>query len=55
MMGTYCVKERNVEGQTVVDFAKRMEMAVVSKTKCIQVDYVLCRRCNLKMSGDYEI
>ncbi|KAI5097196.1 hypothetical protein C0J45_12505 [Silurus meridionalis] len=57
------VMERNVEGQMVVDFAERMEIAVVNanfKKKedhrvtyksgggCTQVDYVLCRRCNLK-------
>lgn len=27
-MGRYSVKERNVEGQMVVDSGKRMEMAV---------------------------
>ncbi|KAI5100986.1 hypothetical protein C0J45_9972 [Silurus meridionalis] len=67
MMGRYGLKERNVEGQMVVDFAKRMEMAVVntyfkkkedhrvtykSGGRCTQVDYVLCRRCNLKEIGD---
>ncbi|KAJ8369492.1 hypothetical protein SKAU_G00095200 [Synaphobranchus kaupii] len=30
VMGRYGVKERNVEGQMVVDFAKRMGMAVVN-------------------------
>ncbi|KAI5104761.1 hypothetical protein C0J45_6387 [Silurus meridionalis] len=30
VMGGYGFKERNVEGQMVVDFAKRMEMAVVN-------------------------
>ncbi|KAF7694026.1 hypothetical protein HF521_007779 [Silurus meridionalis] len=30
VMGRYGFKERNVEGQMVVDFAKRMEMAVVN-------------------------
>ncbi|KAJ8347031.1 hypothetical protein SKAU_G00284320 [Synaphobranchus kaupii] len=63
VMGRYGVKKRNVEGQMVVDFAKRMGMAVVntyftkreehritykSGGRCTQVDYVLCRRCNLK-------
>ncbi|KAI5099616.1 hypothetical protein C0J45_10168 [Silurus meridionalis] len=63
VMGRYGFKERNVEGQLVVDFAKRMKMAVVntyfkkkedhrvtykSGGRCTQVDYVLCRRCNLK-------
>ncbi|KAI5094339.1 hypothetical protein C0J45_16063 [Silurus meridionalis] len=62
--------ERNVEGQMVVDFAKRMEMAVVntyfkkkedhrvtykSGGRCTQVDYVLCRRCNLKEIGDCKV
>ncbi|KAI5105881.1 hypothetical protein C0J45_3578 [Silurus meridionalis] len=62
--------ERNVEGQLVVDFAKRMEMAVVntyfkkkedhrvtykSGGKCTQLDYVLCRRCNLKEIGDCKV
>ncbi|KAF7695634.1 hypothetical protein C0J45_15325 [Silurus meridionalis] len=62
----YGLKERNVEGQMVVDFAKRMEMAVVntyfkkkedhrvtykSGGRCTQVDYVLCRRCNLEEGG----
>eukprot|EP00064_Thunnus_orientalis_P010835 superscaffoldBa00001505_g10863 len=30
VMGMYDVKERNVEGQMVVDFVKRMEMAAVN-------------------------
>ncbi|KAK3554289.1 hypothetical protein QTP70_020155 [Hemibagrus guttatus] len=30
VMGKYGVKERNLEGQMVVDFAKRMDMAVVN-------------------------
>ncbi|KAL7837360.1 hypothetical protein SRHO_G00270710 [Serrasalmus rhombeus] len=30
VLGMYGVKDRNVEGQMVVDFAKRMEMAVVN-------------------------
>ncbi|KAF7704909.1 hypothetical protein HF521_020195, partial [Silurus meridionalis] len=68
--GRYGFKERNVEGQIVVDFAKRMEMAVVntyfkkkeehrvtnkSGGRCTQVDYVLCRRCNLKEIGDCKV
>ncbi|KAI5094875.1 hypothetical protein C0J45_14950 [Silurus meridionalis] len=70
VMGRYGLKERNVEGQMVVDFAKRMEMAVVntyfkkkedhrvmykSGGRCTQVDYVLCRRCNLKEIGDCKV
>ncbi|KAI5085613.1 hypothetical protein C0J45_23671 [Silurus meridionalis] len=69
-MGKYGLKERNVEGQMVEDFAKRMEMAVVntyfkkkedhrvtykSGGRCTQVDYVLCRRCNLKKIGDCKV
>ncbi|KAI5627956.1 hypothetical protein C0J50_3222 [Silurus asotus] len=62
VMGRYGFKERNV------DFAKRMEMAVVntyfkkdhrvtykSGGRCTQVDYVLCRRCNLKEIGDCKV
>ena len=30
VMGAYGVGERNAEGQMVIDFAKRMEMAVVN-------------------------
>ncbi|KAI5624580.1 hypothetical protein C0J50_15862 [Silurus asotus] len=70
VMGRYGFKESNVEGQMVVDFAKRMEMAVVntyfkkkedhrvtykSGGRCTQVDYVLCRRCNLKEIGDGKV
>ena len=70
VMGRYGVKERNVERQMVVDFAKRMEMAVVnmyfkkreehrvtykSGGRCTQVDYVLCRRCNLEEIGDCKV
>ncbi|KAI5614476.1 hypothetical protein C0J50_9063 [Silurus asotus] len=70
VMGRYGLKEWNVEGQMVVDFAKRMEMAVVntyfkkkedhrvtykSGGRFTQVDYVLCRRCNLKKIGDCKV
>ncbi|KAI5622211.1 hypothetical protein C0J50_18273 [Silurus asotus] len=70
VMGRYGFKERNVKGQIVVDFAKRMEMAVVntyfkkkedhrvtykSGGRCTQVDYVLYRRCNLKEIGDCKV
>ncbi|KAK3532782.1 hypothetical protein QTP86_028151 [Hemibagrus guttatus] len=63
VMGKFGVKERNLEGQMVVDFAKRMDMAVVntyfqkreehrvtykSGGRRTQVDYILCRRGNLK-------
>ncbi|KAI5107950.1 hypothetical protein C0J45_1544 [Silurus meridionalis] len=67
VMGRYGLKERYVEGQMVVDLAKKMEMAVVNTNfkkkedhrvtyksggRCTQVDYVLCRRCNLKEIGN---
>ncbi|KAI5615334.1 hypothetical protein C0J50_10843 [Silurus asotus] len=70
VMGRYGLKERNVEGQMVVDFAKRMKMAVVNRyfkkkedhrvtyksgERCTQVDYVLCRRCNLKEIRDCNV
>ncbi|KAI5629253.1 hypothetical protein C0J50_8152, partial [Silurus asotus] len=68
VMSRYGFKERNVEGKMVIDFAKRMEMAVLntyfkkkedhrvmykSGGRCTQVDCVLCRRCKLKEIGDY--
>ena len=55
VMGRHGFKERNLEGQMVVDFAKRMQMAVLilisgkkkeqrvtykSGERCAQVDYV---------------
>ncbi|XP_065658437.1 craniofacial development protein 2-like [Hydra vulgaris] len=50
VIGRYGVKERNTEGQMVVDFAKRIKMAVFNTyfKKKEQVDYILCRRKNLK-------
>ncbi|KAK3507176.1 hypothetical protein QTP70_009520 [Hemibagrus guttatus] len=59
VMGKFGVKERSLEGQMVVDFAKRMDMGVVntyfqkreehrvtykSGGRRTQVDYILCRR-----------
>ncbi|KAI5101079.1 hypothetical protein C0J45_8282 [Silurus meridionalis] len=70
VMGRFGFKERNVEGQMLVDFAKKMEMAVVntyfkkkenhrvtykSGGRCTQVDHVLCRRCNLKEIEDSKV
>ncbi|KAI5610092.1 hypothetical protein C0J50_5445 [Silurus asotus] len=71
VMGRYGLKEKNLEGRVVVDFAKmRMKMAVVntyfkkkedhrvtykSRGRCTQVDYVLCRKCNLKEIGDCKV
>ncbi|KAK3551724.1 hypothetical protein QTP70_023244 [Hemibagrus guttatus] len=70
VMGTFGVKERNLEGQMVVDFAKRMDMAVVntyfqkreehrvtykSVGRRTQVDYILCKRGNLKEISDCKV
>ncbi|KAK3514669.1 hypothetical protein QTP70_021575, partial [Hemibagrus guttatus] len=70
VMGKFGVKERNLEGQMVVDFAKRMDMAVVntyfqkreehrvtykSGGRSTQVDYILCRRGNLKEISDCKV
>ncbi|KAK3545935.1 hypothetical protein QTP70_016965 [Hemibagrus guttatus] len=70
VMGKFGVKERNLEGQMVVDFAKRMDMAVVNTYfqkkeehrvtyKCggrrTHVDYILCRRGNLKEISDCKV
>ncbi|KAI5623219.1 hypothetical protein C0J50_17006 [Silurus asotus] len=70
VMGRCGLRERNVEGQMVVDFAKRMEIAVMntyfkrkedhrvtykSGGSCTQGDYILCRRCNLKEIGDCKV
>ena len=63
IMGRYGAETRNKEGSMVVDFGKRMDLAIVntyfkkkdehrvtykSGGKSIQVDYVMCRRRNLK-------
>ncbi|KAK3544130.1 hypothetical protein QTP86_002576, partial [Hemibagrus guttatus] len=70
VMGKFGVKERNLEGQMVVDFAKRMDMAVVntyiqkreehrvtykSGGRRTQVDYILCRRGNVKEISDCKV
>ncbi|XP_051789178.1 uncharacterized protein LOC127529475 [Erpetoichthys calabaricus] len=70
VMGRYGVKERNEEGQGIVDFAKRMDMAVVnmyfkkreehrvtykSGGRCTQVDYILCKRVDLKEIKDCKV
>ncbi|KAK3533185.1 hypothetical protein QTP70_013590 [Hemibagrus guttatus] len=70
VMGKFSIKERNLEGQMVVDFAKRMDMAVVntyfqkreehrvtykSGGRRTQVDYILCRRGNLKEISDCKV
>ncbi|KAK3553084.1 hypothetical protein QTP86_031352, partial [Hemibagrus guttatus] len=70
VMGKFGVKERNLEGQMVVDFAKRMDMGVVntyfqkreehrvtykSGGRRTQVEYILCRRDNLKEISDCKV
>ncbi|KAK3541116.1 hypothetical protein QTP86_015744, partial [Hemibagrus guttatus] len=70
VMGKFGVKERNLEGQMVVDFAKRMDMALVntyfqkreehrvtykSGGRRTQLDYILCRRGNLKEISDCKV
>ncbi|KAK3562747.1 hypothetical protein QTP86_006961 [Hemibagrus guttatus] len=70
VMGKFGVKERNLDGQMVVDFAKRMDMAAVntyfqkreehrvtykSGGRSTQVDYILCRRGNLKEISDCKV
>ncbi|KAK3509608.1 hypothetical protein QTP70_006814 [Hemibagrus guttatus] len=70
VMGKFGVKEWNLEGQMVVDFAKRMDMGVVntyfqkreehrvtynSGGRRTQVDYILCRRGNLKEISDCKV
>ncbi|KAK3544508.1 hypothetical protein QTP86_013333 [Hemibagrus guttatus] len=70
VMGKFGVKERNLEGQMVVDFAKSMDKAVVntyfqkreehrvtynSGGRRTQVDYILCRRGNLEEISDCKV
>ncbi|MCJ8744984.1 hypothetical protein PDJAM_G00124950 [Pangasius djambal] len=70
VMGKFEGKEKNLEGQMVVDFAKRMDMAVVNTYfqkrekhrvtykiggRSTQVDYILCRRGNLKEISDCKV
>ena len=70
MMGRYGTGTRNKEGSMVVDFGKRMDLAIVntyfkkkdehrvtykSGGKSTQVNYVMCRRRNLKEMCDYKV
>ena len=70
IMGRYSAGTRNKEGSMVVDFGKRMDLAIVntyfkkkdehrvtykSGGKSTQVDYVMCRRRNLKEMCDCKI
>ena len=69
-MGRYGDMARNAEGQMVVDFATRMEMAVVntyfkkreehrvtykSGRRSTQMGYIICRRAYLKEIGDGKV
>ena len=64
-MGRYDARMRNKERPMFVDFAKRMDLAVIntyfkkkdehrvtSGGKSTQVDYVMCRRRHLKKMCD---
>ena len=70
IMGTYDVRMRNKEGSMVVNFAKRMDLAIVntyfkkkdehrvtykSGGKSTLVDYVMCKRRNLKEMCDCKV
>ena len=70
IMGRYGAGTRNKEGSMVVDFGKRMDLAIVnnyfkkkdeykmtykSGGKSTQVDYVMCKRKNLKEMCDCKI
>ena len=70
VMGRYGDKARNAEGQMVVGFATRMEMAVLdtyfkkreehrvtykSGGRSTQVDYIVSRRAYLKEIGDCKL
>ena len=70
IMGRYGAGTRNKEGSMIVDFGKRMNLAIVntyfkkkdehrvtykSGGKSTQVDYVMCRRRNLKEMCDCKV
>ena len=70
IMGRHGAGTRNKEGSMVVDFGKRMNLAIVntyfkkkdehrmtykSGGKSTQVDYVMCRRRNLKEMCDCKV
>ena len=70
IMGKYGAGTRNKEGSMVVDFGKRMDLVIVntyfkkkdehrvtykSGGKSTQVDYVMCRRRNLKKMCDCKV
>ena len=70
IMGKYGAGTRNKEGSMVVDFGKRMDLAIANTYfkkkhehrvvykrggKSTQVDYVMCRRRNLKEMCDCKL
>ena len=70
IMGRYGAERRNKEGSMVVDFGKKMDLKIVntffkkkdehrvtykSGGKSTQVDYVMCRRRNLKKMCDCKV
>ena len=70
IMGRYGAGTRNKEGSMVVDFAKKIDLAIVktyfkkkdeyrmtykSGGKSTQVDYIMCRRRNLKEMCDCKV
>ena len=70
IMGRYNAGTRNKEGSMVMDFGKRMNLAIVniyfkkkdekrvtykSGGKSTQIDYVMCRRRNLKEMYDCKV
>ena len=70
VMGKYGIQDRNAEGQMVVDFAKRTEMAILntyfqkrlnhkvtykSGNRTTQIDYILCKRGKLKEVSDCKV
>ena len=70
IMGRYGARRKNKEGSMVADFRKRMDLAIVniyfkkkdehrvtykSGGKSNQVDYVMCRRRNLKEMCDCKV
>ena len=69
-MGRYGAETRNKEGSMVVDFGKRMDLAIVNTyfkkkhkhrvtykcaRKSTQIDYVMCRRRDLKEICDCKV
>ncbi|KAK3525696.1 hypothetical protein QTP70_005851 [Hemibagrus guttatus] len=49
VMGKFGVKERNLEGQMVVDFAKKMDMAVVNTYFQKRMTLMVCKKKRSKI------